>query len=206
MFFLVTGASGSGKSTARRLAEPNLPPNVACAELAEIVEIPANPDHRWRQQATEQAVEYALQLQRSGRHLLLAGDPVAIGEVLASPSATQLEGIAACLLHVDPDSQTARLTERGDDPSLLPNHHGFAEWMRGHVRDPQHRQFVIVEDGWEQMQWQRWDAWPGHDPRWQFAEIDTTSLEPEVVAAELVSWVRRVLSGDSPALRGAWWD
>jgi hypothetical protein len=37
---------------------------------------------------------------------------------------------------VSPDARTARLAERGDDPVLLPQHHAFADWMRGHARDP----------------------------------------------------------------------
>lgn len=205
MFLLVTGASGSGKSTARRLAEPHLPPTVVCAELFEIVEIPQYPDHSWRQQSTEHAVQYALELQRSGKHLLLSGDPVAIGEVLAAPSATRLEGISACLLDIAPDEQATRLEARGDDLELLPNHHGFAEWMRNHVRDPQHRQFVIVDGGWDEMHWQRWINWPTGDPRWTFAEIDTTNLAPPVVAEGLVQWVQSVLSGEVQALNGAWW-
>lgn len=204
MFFLVTGASGSGKSTSKRLVESELSPEIVCAELFEIVEIPDQPDVRWRQQVTEEAVAYALDLQQSGKHVFLSGDPIAVGELLAAPSATKLNGIAACLLDVRADVQTARLTRRGDDPLLLPNHHGFAEWMRGHIRDPQHRQFVIVDGGWEKMRWDRWTSWDSSDPRWQFEEIDTSDLEPEAVAAQLVDWCRRVLAGKAPALRGRW--
>ena len=43
------------------------------------------------------------------RDLLLAGDPVAPGELIAAPSADRLDRIAVCLLDCDAASQTERL-------------------------------------------------------------------------------------------------
>lgn len=73
-----------------------------------------------------------MELQAERRHLLLCGDPVAAGEVLAAPSAAELDGVAVCLLDLSPEAQTSRLAGRGDDPTLLADHHAFADWMRGH--------------------------------------------------------------------------
>jgi broad-specificity NMP kinase len=120
MFLLVTGASGAGKSTVRRLVAPDLAPAIECVELHDIVSVPARPDIAWRQRATEAVVRRALDLQADRRHLLLSGDPVAAGEVLAAPSAVALSAVAVCLLDVSPDAQAARLVRRGDDPALLP--------------------------------------------------------------------------------------
>jgi hypothetical protein len=64
--------------------------------------VPAFPDLVWRQRATEAVVQQALKLQAQGRHLLLSGDPVAAGEVLATPSAVGLDGVAVCLLDGEP--------------------------------------------------------------------------------------------------------
>src|ERR1035441_8712826 len=144
MFLLVTGASGAGKSTVRRAAARELSPEVECVELYDIVGVPAFPDIAWRQRATEAVVQRALELQAEGRHLLPSGDPVAAGEVLAVPSAVGLDGVAVCLLDVSPDAQAARLTRRGDDPSLLSHHQAFAEWMRSHARDPRHMPHVLT--------------------------------------------------------------
>jgi hypothetical protein len=120
MFLLVSGASGAGKSTARRLVADELEPEVECVELHDVVPMPRVPTLAWRQRATEAVVCHALELQhKQGRHLLLAGDPVAAGEVLAAPSADRLDGIAVCLLDVDRDAQASRLAVRGDDPALL---------------------------------------------------------------------------------------
>ena len=77
--------------------------------------------HGRRQRATEAVVQRAAGLQSDGRHLLLSGDPVAVGEVLAAPSATRLEGVAACLLDVGPDAQVlswCRHALRGRAPML----------------------------------------------------------------------------------------
>ena len=100
MFLLVSGASGAGKSTARRLVAGELEPAVECVELHDVVPMPRAPTLAWRQRATEAVVCHALKLKEDGRHVLLAGDPVAAGEVLAARSADRLDGIAVCLLEV----------------------------------------------------------------------------------------------------------
>jgi type II secretory pathway predicted ATPase ExeA len=69
MFLLVTGASGAGKSTVRRAAAASLSPEVECVELHHVISVPAIPTIAWRHQATEAAVQRALQLQAEGRHL-----------------------------------------------------------------------------------------------------------------------------------------
>jgi broad-specificity NMP kinase len=195
VFFLLTGASGAGKSTVRSLVEEVLTPKVECAELGQVVPIPPVPDIAWRQRATEAAVRRALEAQERGRHFMLAGDPVAAGELVAAPSAERLDGIAVCLLDCQRDVQLRRLTERGDHPMYFDAHMGFADWMRGHVRDPQHMPHVIIDPGWEEMRWERWRSLQAGDPRWRFEEIDTTTLSPEEVAAEVVAWCRRALDG-----------
>jgi len=124
---------------------------------------------RWRQQAVETIVARAVRSQRAGKHSLLCGDPVPPGEVVAAPSADQLDGVAVCLLDVSPAAQRDRLIRRGDDPALLPRHVAFAGWMRAHVADPAHRPDVIIGDGWDAMRWERWlpsgeraTPWTGH--------------------------------------------
>jgi hypothetical protein len=143
MFLLVTGASGAGKSTVRRLVTADLSPEVECVELHHVSSVPPFPTIAWRQQATEAAVQRAVELQAERRHLLLCGDPVAAGEVLAAPSAVELDGVAVCLLDLSPEAQASRLAGRGDDPALLADHHAFAGWMRGHARDPGHMPHVL---------------------------------------------------------------
>lgn len=199
MLLLITGASGVGKSSVRAVIAAELEPAVRCVELRDLVPIPPFPDLAWRQQATEAAVQAALELQAEGRHLLLCGDPVAPGEVLAAPSAGQLEGAAACLLDCRPAVQRARLLARGDPQATLPDHLAFAAWMREHAADPGHMPEVLTAAGWEQMRWERWLGWERGDPRWQVEVIDTSNREIGQVAAAALAWATASLRGETPA-------
>lgn len=194
MLLLVTGASGVGKSTVRRLLADELGPTVRAVELAQVVEIPARFDRGWRQRSVEQVVQAALVEQEAGRHLLLAGDPVPPGEVLAAPSADRLDGFAACLLDCAPAAHERRLLARGDPAELLPHHLAFAEWMRGHARDPGHR-LEVIAGGWPEM---RWEWLPSS---WEVAEVDTTDMSPAGVAAKVLAWCRDAMRPESGRAR-----
>ena len=200
MLLLVTGASGAGKSTVRHAIAQDLSSEVECVELRDVVTIPRYPTIAWRQEATEAVVRRALERQREGRHLLLSGDPVAPGEVMAAPSAAELDGIAACLLDLRPGAQAARLTERGDDHGLLVHHQAFADWMRAHARDPQHMLNILTTDGWDAMRWDRLDIAPG-DRRWEMGVLDTSDLSREQMAAEVLRWCRDALAGRAAVMQ-----
>jgi hypothetical protein len=200
VFLLVTGASGAGKSTARQSIADELKPGVKCVELHDVVQVPRVPTKAWRQEATEAVVRLALALQAQGRDLLLAGDPVAAGELIAAPSADQLDSVAVCLLDVDQEAQFARLSARGDDPASFVHHVAFADWMRGHAADPVHRLEVLRTAGWEQMRWARCSALADRGG-WTINVLDTSSLDADAVATGLLAWCRRALSGQAPAMR-----
>jgi len=187
VLLLLTGASGVGKSTCRIAVEAELGDELDCVELRDVVAIPAAPDVAWRQRSVEAVVQRAL---AGDRDLLLAGDPVAPGELIAAPSADRLDRIAVCLLDCDAASQTERLRRRGEPEELLPRHVAFADWMREHVRDPGHMPEVIMSNGWDAM---RWERLAGAD--WSFDVIDTSGRVPADVAADALAWVRTVRSG-----------
>jgi hypothetical protein len=201
MLLLVTGASGAGKSTVRRLVAPQLGTAVECVELGDVVEVPRAPTIAWRQRATETIVRRAVGLQSQGRDLLLSGDPVAAGEVLAAPSADELDAVAVCLLDVGSAVQTQRLRARGDDPALFVHHVAFADWMRGHARDPTHMPEVLTTGGWEEMRWERWMDGRRLVGPWAMHVIDTSGLGVEQVATEVLDWCRRALAGQTQLLR-----
>jgi hypothetical protein len=198
VLLLITGASGAGKSSVRAAIERELSPVVECVELRDVVAVPAAPTLAWRQRATEAVVRRALELQRSGRHLLLSGDPVAAGEVVAAPSAPALSGLAVCLLDVSPEVQGSRLAARGDDPSVLVHHQAFAEWMRRHAADPQHMSQVLSTRGWDEM---RWDRLESLRSSWQTRVIDTSELTLPAVAEAVLAWCRSVLCGQASIMR-----
>jgi energy-coupling factor transporter ATP-binding protein EcfA2 len=200
VFLLLTGSSGAGKSTTRRLIAAELSPDTECVELGHVVSFPPVPTIAWRQESTEAVVQRALALQAEGRHLLLAGDPVAAGEVVAAPSAEGLEAIAVCLLDVSPEVQTARLAQRGDDPRTFADHLAFAAWMRRHARDPGHMPHVLSTGGWEAM---RWDRLANLDPSsggWAVHVVDTSERSTEQVACEVLTWCRAALNGQAPVM------
>jgi hypothetical protein len=171
---------------------------VECVELSHVMPMPAVPTLVWRQQATEAVVQRAVELQARERHVLLSGDPVAAAEVAAAPSATALDAIAVCLLDLSPDAQATRLNARGDDPSLLPDHQAFAEWMRRQAADPLHMIHALSDGGWEEMRWERLERLA---PGWQMHTIDATHMTRTGVAEAVLAWCRRALKGEAPTLR-----
>jgi hypothetical protein len=198
MLLLITGASGVGKSTVRTLVAPELSPTVECVELLHLAERPLAMTRVWRQQTAEAAVRRAVELQASGRHLLLAGDPVPAIELVAVPSASALDAIAVCLLDASPAAQAERLATRGDPPELLPHHQAFAEWMRKQSTDPLHMTHVVSDGGWQEMRWERLKQLV---PDWGMHTIDTTHMTTTDVAHTALDWCRNALAGHAPALR-----
>lgn len=197
MLLLITGASGVGKSTVRAIVAPELSPRVECVELLDLTPAPAAMTRVWRQQAAEAAVHRAVELQDSGRHLLLAGDPVPAAEIVAAPSATDLDAIAVCLLDASAEAQAERLAARGDDPALLIHHQAFAEWMRHQAADPLHMTHVVSDGGWERMRWERLEQLAGN---WRMHTIDTTYMTRQQVGAAVLDWCRSALANTAPIL------
>ena len=195
---MITGASGVGKSTVRAIVAPQLSSAVECVELLDLLPLPVAMTRVWRQQAAEAAVGRAVELQKHGRHLLLAGDPVPAAEVVAAPSAPELGAIAVCLLDVTAEAQADRLAERGDDPALLVHHQAFAEWMRRQAGDPLHRAHVVSDGSWEKMRWERLEQLAA---AWRMHTIDTTHMTRSAVADAVLDWCRRALAGNAPTLR-----
>jgi hypothetical protein len=190
MLLLITGASGMGKTTVRKMVAAEFADRLDSAELVEVAG-PPEWSLRWRHQAVEKAVQRAVEAQRHGKHFLLCGDPVPPAEVYAAPSADQLESIAVCLLDATEDSQRTRLMERGDDPALIPHHVAFAAWMREHIANPGHRLDVVRQGGWEEMQWERSLTAMDQQQLWMSHRIDTSELDPSEVAKLVTTWIRQ---------------
>jgi hypothetical protein len=205
LLLLVSGASGVGKSTARIKATALLGGIVEAIELWHFGPLPPVPTIEWRQRLTEQAVQRAISLETIGRHLLFAGDPIAAGEVLAAPSADQID-IAVCLLDANEKAQTERLQARDGSLDLLPNNLGYAEWMRKHATDPTHMPFVLIDNGWSEMQWDRWTSLDADDPRWAMSVIDTSEQSSDETAAALAEWCHDAMNSRVPVFRKGWSD
>ncbi len=176
VLLLISGASGAGKSTVREAIAADLEPEVTAVELRHLDPIPQTPTQEWRQRMAERALQRAIELAEHGWHLLLAGDPVAPGEMLAAPSAPMVD-IAMCLLDIE-HSQRERLRRRGD-PEELPH--------------------VLSADGWDAMQWSRVTHMVGD--RWRISVIDVSAMTRYEANQAALQWVTDALEGRAPVFR-----
>ena len=197
MLLNVTGSSCAGKSTLIGQVESLLDrSDVVVADFDEIG-VPDDAGTNWRHVANEQWVRRALDLQGQGRHLLISSQ-TPLGELLATPSAVELEAIANCLVDVDDDDRLRRLGQR--DPAkwsaeTLEAFVRWGQWHRHHAEDPRHLPNVIVRPSSVPMAWDRWAGWTAGDPRWTSAVIDTTGRSVDDAARELLQWVNDQLHG-----------
>jgi hypothetical protein len=205
VLFLIFGSSCAGKTTLlTELRERQ-------AELAihdfDEIGVPADADIAWRHRTTEEWVRRAV---ASEPDFVLAGQ-TPLGELLAAPSAPQLEAVSACLLDCDDTARLARMRGRGDDWAArfgdnLDDFVHWGAWMRGHARDPRFRPFVIQDQCDPSMEWSRWSGWRANDPRWRVRVIDTSDVSVEEVVDELERWLeeeRELLRSGRHPLTGA---
>ncbi|MDX6481205.1 MAG: hypothetical protein QOG85_1715 [Gaiellaceae bacterium] len=208
MLFLVFGSSGAGKTTAVTALRGRVS-RLALHDFDEIA-VPRGADTAWRHRAYEQWTRRAIEYQADGVDLLLVGQ-TPLGELLATPSASRLEAVSACLFDCDDATRLARLEARGPEwleriGGNLEAYFGWAAWMRQHAEDPTSRREVIrIDATLDEMRWSRWDDWQRGDPRWRVHTVDTAALSVEEVAADLVAWIeveRDILRSGTHPLTG----
>ena len=202
MLFLLSGAAASGKKTTAPIVTTLVENLVAHHES----EIPAI-DNRERMANMEQWLERVTAHEGEGKDvLLLAASP--LGEVLASPKATELSGIAACLLDCHDHERSRRHAFRPVDPrwpfgmdTLC-----WASWHRMHAIDPQFEQRVIRQPAVAHYHWDRWTSWTRGDARWRVELVDTTAQLVSESARVVASWIERARKEGAPLSRAAaWW-
>jgi hypothetical protein len=184
MLYLVTGASGSGKTACLEVLRPRNP-QIVWYDFDELG-VPTNADLVWRQQTTEYWLQRAIQNQAKGLDTCINGNMI-LGEVLACPSAPKINGLAVCLLDCYDVARIDRLRTRGSD--LTHEMLCWAAWQRMHAVDPQWYQNTIRNDAAPEMRWERWADWQRGDPRWQTRVLDTTTLGIEEVAEAILKWM-----------------
>jgi hypothetical protein len=201
VLFLLFGSAAADKTTAMNTLSERFP-DLAIHDFDEIG-VPPDANTGWRHRATEKWLRRALDYQAEGTDLLLAGQ-IPYGELLATPSAPQLDAISACLLDCDDQARIARIRARGPEwlgwtVGDLEGYLNWAEWMRHHATDPSWRTDVIRHpDTEEEMRWERWADWEAGDPRWRVRVIDSSALAVPQVATELATWIREERARAAP--------
>lgn len=167
---------------------------------------------RWRQETSEAWTRRFVAAQADGRDALIAAQ-TPIGEWLALPSATELDGIAVCLLDVSDRVRAKRLRRRAGgaapDRTELGHLLAWASWHRLHAADPQWRQDVIRQGGWQRMRWPRWQHWERGDRRWDVVTLDTSVAPMDESIERLADWIAQRRSSHSEgtlALSRCWWS
>src|ERR1700704_768242 len=192
MLYLVTGASGSGKTACLDILRQRNP-QIVWYDFDE-VGVPTNADKQWRHRTTEYWLQRAVQNQAKGLDTCINGN-IILGEVLACPSAPEINCLAVCLLDCADVVRIDRLRARdsnGANMEML----CWAAWQRMHAVDPQWYQNTIRDDGATEMRWERWEDWQRGDPRWQTCVLDTTHLTIAEVAEAILQWINQ----ESPGL------
>jgi hypothetical protein len=212
MLFCLTGSSGAGKSSV--LAQ--LPVLVEDLLLLDVDDLRPPPGvvRGWWQEQVEGLVRRAIDAQGRGVDAIVAGW-TPLGEILAAPSALELEGIAAMLLDCDDETRRARLASRTDAGEWWRGEESVREslraaaWMRRHAVDPSWEQGALRDGAWPEMRWERWLDWEAGDRRWVVELLDTTLLPVVEVADQVAAWISRgresLREGTLPLSRG-WWQ
>jgi hypothetical protein len=186
MMFFLTGASGSGKSASLPGLRAALP-DMDWRDF-DAFGVPSPCPREWRTQTTERWIRVALDNQRRGKNTGIAGGAI-MGEILACPSAGDIDAIRVALLDCHDVARLDRLSRRGTHGATQ-DMLSWAAWQRVHAVDPQWRQDVIRQGRGDEMHWERWADWKRGDPRWRVHVIDTTDLTIAQVVGRVVAWVQ----------------
>lgn len=202
MLFVISGAVAAGKSTIAKAAAERAQDLV----LLEEDKLPASTGEE-RLNNLAYWIEEALSIEHGGGDAIF-GTQSPLGEVLASPRAVELEGIAPCLLDVHDFVRLDRWVERGVHPDwpVGMDHFCWAAFHRLHARDPRFEQRVMLDRADENSVWDRWTGWTADDPRWDVFILDTTDIGLESVVRRVMEWIERVRAEGPPLMRSReWW-
>jgi hypothetical protein len=191
MLFLIMGASGSGKSsslTGLKQQRPDI-------DWRDFDDAPKHPTSTAeRQLTTEYWLKVATQNQKIGISTGIVGT-IVLGEALACPSASEIEGVHALLLDCADVVRIDRIRARDGSGASCASQEMlcWAAWLRMHASDPQWRQDVIQSEGALEMNWRSWSSWNKDDARWNVNVLDNTSLSVEQTTSALVAWANERL-------------
>ena len=161
---------------------------------------------RGRIDTLESWIETALDYRRDGRDLLL-GAQSPLGELLACPSATELDGIAGCVLDCNDYVRADRIRARGEAHAKILGMDimSWGVFHRMHAADPQWEQRVICKSEDSTRQWSRWTSWTSDDPRWRVPVFDTSDETVEETAGRVAAWAASCRVDPPLSSASLWW-
>lgn len=207
MLYLLSGAVASGKTTIGRAVCDRLE---GVEYLEEGTRIASDGDGRLRN--LEFFIEDALQMEAEGIDAVF-GSQAPLGELLASPRAIELEGIAACLLDAHDAVRIERWRQRtiqrghqADEPPGM-DHFCWAAFHRLHAHDPRYEQRVLLTRDHPASEWDRWKDWEPGDPRWNVLTNDSSAQVVDETVEVVAEWIASVRVGGAPLQRQQrWWE
>lgn len=180
MLYIITGASGSGKTACLPYLKEQLP-DYEVVDFDDIG-VPANADKTWRQESTEKWLGRYL---AQDKPMVICGQMV-IGEIISCPSFSKIDGIKVCLLDCSDLERVKRLKERGTygaNQDTL----NWSAWLRMHHVDPTWEQHVIKEGAWEGLDFSKLESTKSWNRIVDDAcTIDTSDMSIEQVAKQIV--------------------
>lgn len=181
--YFVAGASGSGKTSIMPALKKILSDTVSVYDFDDIG-VPESADKKWRQESTEKWLQ---RLVHEKKDACLLGQ-IVLGEILACPSAKQIDTINFCFLDVSDFERISRLKKRntyGADQNML----HWSSWLRMHHQDPQWVQHVLKDDCWQGLDFTSWDQQANWNSKAMVHTIDTTGLSILQVAQSVADWI-----------------
>jgi hypothetical protein len=185
IFYFIAGASGSGKTAIMPDLKTKLGNAFAVYDFDDIG-VPDDADTKWRQESTEKWLQKLL---IDGKDACLLGQ-IVLGEILACPSAKQIDAINFCLLDVSDFERIKRLKKRntyGADQNML----NWSSWLRMHHQDPSWMQHVLKENCWHGLDFTVWDQLVNWDGNAVMKTLDTTVLTINQVAQSIADWINQ---------------
>lgn len=142
MLTIITGASGSGKTTCLPYVKKQLPDH----EVVDFddIGVPENADKVWRQESTEKWLQYYL---HQNKPMVICGQMVA-GEILSCPSFSKIDAIKICLLDCSDIERIRRLKKRGSYDANQDTLN-WSAWLRMHNINLTWELHVIKDAAWE---------------------------------------------------------
>ena len=184
MLYIITGASGSGKTACL----PYLKEQLRTYEVVDFddIGVPENADKIWRQESTEKWLQRYLS---QNKPMVICGQMVT-GEIISCPSFTKLDGVRILLLVCSDLERIARLKKRGTygaNQDTL----NWSAWLSMHHHDPQWEQHVIKENAWEIMDFSRLEkltSW--QETLGRVHIINTSDMTVEQVSGQIIKHLK----------------